>query len=101
MWQSDISMYFRYRSVTWKFLIILLIAVSSTPLQLDEKDLYKLLGVPRDADSRAIRKAFKELAVKYHPDKNTVTCQEFDMCIGVKLSVIIFSRKIRTLRPSL
>lgn len=66
-------MYFRYRSVTWKFLIILLIAVSSTPLQLDEKDLYKLLGVPRDADSRAIRKAFKELAVKYHPDKNTVT----------------------------
>lgn len=31
---------------------------------------YKLLGVPRDASARAIRKAYKNLARKYHPDVN-------------------------------
>lgn len=35
-------------------------------------DLYELLGIPRDADSKDIRKAFKKLAVKFHPDKNKV-----------------------------
>src|SRR4051812_6537323 len=34
------------------------------------KDLYSVLGVPRDADEDAIKKAFRKLAMKYHPDKN-------------------------------
>lgn len=29
-----------------------------------------MLGVPRDADSRAIKDAFRNLALKYHPDRN-------------------------------
>lgn len=33
-------------------------------------DLYATLGVERDADSDAIRKAFRKLARKYHPDVN-------------------------------
>jgi len=33
-------------------------------------DLYSLLGVPRDADQAAIKKAFRKLAAKYHPDRN-------------------------------
>lgn len=32
------------------------------------KDLYAALGVPKDADQAAIKKAFKTLARKYHPD---------------------------------
>jgi curved DNA-binding protein len=34
------------------------------------KDLYSVLGVARDADEDTIKKAFRKLAMKYHPDKN-------------------------------
>jgi curved DNA-binding protein len=33
------------------------------------RDLYATLGVPRNADEDTIRKAFRKLAAKYHPDK--------------------------------
>lgn len=35
------------------------------------KDYYKTLGVPRTASSDEIKKAFRRLAHKYHPDKAT------------------------------
>jgi len=35
-----------------------------------EKDLYAVLGVPRDADAPAIKRAYRKLAQKYHPDMN-------------------------------
>lgn len=34
------------------------------------RDLYSVLGVARDADEDAIKKAFRKLAMKYHPDKS-------------------------------
>ncbi|MEQ9058936.1 MAG: DnaJ domain-containing protein, partial [Gammaproteobacteria bacterium] len=32
------------------------------------KDYYDILGVPRDADGDAIKRAYRKLARKYHPD---------------------------------
>ncbi|KAI3331641.1 DnaJ-domain-containing protein [Xylariaceae sp. AK1471] len=32
-------------------------------------DLYKVLGIPSDANTAAIEKAFRALSLKYHPDK--------------------------------
>lgn len=34
------------------------------------KDLYGILGLGRDADDRDIKKAYRRLAMKYHPDRN-------------------------------
>ena len=35
-----------------------------------EKDFYAILGVPQDVDDAAIKKAYRKLARKHHPDQN-------------------------------
>ncbi len=38
--------------------------------RVDYKDYYQILGVARDADEKAIKRAYRRLARKYHPDHN-------------------------------
>lgn len=37
---------------------------------MEYKDYYQILGVPRDADEKALKKAYRRLARQYHPDAN-------------------------------
>ncbi len=39
-------------------------------MAVEYKDYYKILGVGKGADAKAIKQAYRRLAQKYHPDKN-------------------------------
>ena len=71
--------------------------VTSTELQhkfIMGKDYYKILGVARGASDDEIKKAYRKLALKYHPDKNQNSgAEEKFKQIGEAYDVLSDSKK--------
>ena len=60
-------------------------------IQFDSEDYYEVLGVSKTADDNEIKKAYRKLAVKWHPDKNPDSQKEAEEAfkkIGEAYSVL-------------
>lgn len=58
---------------------------------INSTDYYVILGVNRDANDEDIKKAYRKLAIKYHPDKNThnqVTASKHFKKVGEAYAVL-------------
>jgi|Transcript_10254 hypothetical protein len=69
----------------------------NTSTKIDE-DYYGTLGIARDADSGDVKRAYKTLARRWHPDKNPncTVCAETFSKIGVAYETLSDERKRKT-----
>ena len=64
---------FTKMKLAYSLILALLIINIQPSICADNTEFYKLLNIEKDADNKEIRKAFKKLALKMHPDKNPVS----------------------------
>ena len=58
---------------------------------MSKRDYYEVLGVPRNASEADIKKAFKRLAMKYHPDRNPGDARAEEQFKEAKLAYDVLS----------
>ncbi len=66
-------------------------------MQIEGEDLYSILKISRDASPEDIKKAFRKLAIEYHPDKNNGDKEREEMFkkIGEAYSILSDPEKKR------
>ena len=52
------------------FVYLFILVLLATTKADDNRDFYKILGIKRSAKEKEIKKAFKRMSLKTHPDKN-------------------------------
>ncbi|ODV94189.1 hypothetical protein PACTADRAFT_51069 [Pachysolen tannophilus NRRL Y-2460] len=77
-------MKFLFQFLLFNFLVIATVVLA-------EVDYYKVLGVSKDADEREIKKAYRVLSKKYHPDKNQNDKEAHDRFIEVSEAYDVLS----------
>lgn len=58
-----------------------------------KKDYYEILGVPKTAPEEDIKKAYRKLALKYHPDRNPGNKQAEEQFKGINEAYAVLSDK--------
>ena len=59
------------------------------------KDYYQILGVPREATAEDIKKSFRKLARKYHPDLSKGPDAELSMQVINEANTVLFDPETR------
>ncbi|VDN51227.1 unnamed protein product [Dracunculus medinensis] len=73
-----------------RVIIIAVLLIIYNVLLITAKDYYQILGVPRNANIKQIKKAYRKLAMKLHPDKAGDSAAEGDFQeLGAAYEVIL------------
>lgn len=71
--------------------------VLATAMRRLTEDPYLTLGLEPDSDEGAVKKSYRKLALRYHPDKNKATPTLFQAVQGAHVSRLFASCRLRVL----
>lgn len=86
----------RWLSIEYLTILILINVIFIHICDAADMNPYKVLGIPRNADEKHIRNAYRKLAKDWHPDKNkSPEAHEKFMQINQAYEVVFFLKLFR------